>query len=403
VGFLRGRELVSSIADRCANSTCRAARRGQVHTSEAANRLTLRGSSFAVEVIVQIGYWRFWQRWTVAQIHEVLTHDRHVPISKREVAYLVGVFLVLLRCTYRLRLAEHAADFRRHGMFVAVDALRPEKGNRALYVVRELKYGLVLQVVPVLGAPQPMLVRRVLRPVNALDYRIRGVVSDEEVALCQAIAQVWPGTAHQTCHWHCLRDAAAPLLIADRALKKVLQRTLRDPVAAMARTVERLSPEEPGTEVLGMYTELIRTSLVEGSKPPFVFGSLRTCEALGQIEASLQRSQQKGGIRCWRSSSRSCTAAARSLPPIAASSASGAGWWNWNGGWIRPWLPERRVSVALRYSAGSKRFLRNCSTMPVLIHLMLPWSLISVPLWRTAGLGSSRVMPGRNATGQTMS
>lgn len=323
--FLQGRELVSSIAYRCANPTCREARRNQVHLSEVAERLTLRGSSFAVEVVVQIGYWRFWQRWTVEQIYEVLTHERHLPISKREVAYLVGVFLVLLRCTYRLRLAEHAASFRRHGVFVAVDALRPEKGNRALYVVRELKYGLVLQVVPVLAANQSMLAKRVLRPINALGYRMRGVVSDEEVALCQAVAQVWPGVAHQTCHWHCLRDAAAPLLVADRALKKALTRTLRDPVAAIARVLERLPPEDPCTAVLATYTDLIRTALVEGSKPPFVFGSLRTCEGLGRLEASLQRSQQKGGIHCWPSSSRSCSAAARSLLPIVTCSASAAG------------------------------------------------------------------------------
>ena len=238
-----------------------------MYTSQVADRLTLRGSSFALEVIVQMGYWRFWQRWTVAQIHRVLTEERQLPISKREVLYLGGVFLALLRCTYPLRLAEHAAHFRRHGVFLAVDALRPEKGNRALYVVRELKSGLVLQVVPVLAAPQPMLVTRVLRPVSALGYRIRGGVSDEEVARCRAIAQVWPGVAHQTCHWHCLRDAAAPLLAADRALKKVVKRALQDPVAAVARTLERLASEEPCTEVLATYTELIRTSLLEGSKP----------------------------------------------------------------------------------------------------------------------------------------
>jgi len=99
VVFLHGREWVVNLLYRYTNPRCREARRGRVHTSLMADRLTLRGSSFALEVIVQIGYWRFWQRWTVTQIHEVLTHERHVPISKREVAYLVGVFLVLLRCT----------------------------------------------------------------------------------------------------------------------------------------------------------------------------------------------------------------------------------------------------------------------------------------------------------------
>jgi len=86
-------------------------------------------------------------------------------------------------------------------------------------------------------------------------------------------------------------------LAADRTLKKALKRALHDAVAAVARRLERLSREEPCTGVLATYTELIRTSLIEGSKPPFTFGSLRTFEALGRVEASLQRRQQKGGIR----------------------------------------------------------------------------------------------------------
>jgi hypothetical protein len=84
------------------------------------------------------------------------------------VLYWLGVLLVLLRCTYALRVAAHATYFRRHGVFLSVDALKPEKGNRALYVVRELKFGLVLQVVSVLSATHPSLEARVLRPVKAL-------------------------------------------------------------------------------------------------------------------------------------------------------------------------------------------------------------------------------------------
>ena len=51
----------------CPNPQC--AWRGRVYASPVARRLTVRGSSFALEVITQIGYWRFWKRWTVAQIH----------------------------------------------------------------------------------------------------------------------------------------------------------------------------------------------------------------------------------------------------------------------------------------------------------------------------------------------
>ena len=85
--FLSGRYFVVSFGYRCPNSKC--AWRERVYTSQEARHLTLRGSSFALEVIAQIGYWRFWKRWTVTQIHAVLTQERRVPISERQVLYLM--------------------------------------------------------------------------------------------------------------------------------------------------------------------------------------------------------------------------------------------------------------------------------------------------------------------------
>lgn len=109
--FLHSREWVVNMAYRCPTPECTEPAR--VYDSQAAHGLTVRGSSFALEVIVQIGYWRFWKRWTVTQIHEVLTQERGLPVSVREVLNLIGVFLILLRCTYHLRLKAHAASFRR--------------------------------------------------------------------------------------------------------------------------------------------------------------------------------------------------------------------------------------------------------------------------------------------------
>src|SRR3972149_1088669 len=208
VVFLTGRSLVIHFGYHCPDPRC--AGHDQTYTSEAARRLTLRGSSFALEVIVRIGYWRFWKRWTGTQIHEVLTQETQVPISEGGGLYLIGVFLVLLRCTYHLRLEEQAAYFRRHGVFLAIDALKPEKGNTALYMVRDLKFGLVLQVTPLLSADHQTLERRVLQPVKALSCRVRGIVSDDEQALLLAVAHVFPGGPHQTCPSHFLREAGPP-------------------------------------------------------------------------------------------------------------------------------------------------------------------------------------------------
>lgn len=277
---LSGRYLVISVGYWCRHPTCPYAEQKRRFASQEAEALTVRGSSFALEVIVQSGYWRFWQRWSVTQIHEVLTQERYLPISERAVLYLIGVFLVLLRCPDHWRLEAHAPYFRRHGLFLSLDALKPEKGNTALYVARELKVGLVLPVPPWLSADHRTLERRVLQPVKALGYRRRGVVRDEEQALHLAGAHAFPGVRHQTCQVHCLREAATLSVEADQAGKKALKQAMRAPFYAVCRARKHLAPEDPCCVGLSTYAELIRSTLTEGSKPPFALGGLRGCEDL---------------------------------------------------------------------------------------------------------------------------
>jgi len=398
--FLSGRHLVISMGYRCPNPICAGRRR--VYASPVAKRLTLRGSSFALEVIAQIGYWRFWKRWTVAQIHEALQVERALPVSEREVLYLVGVFLVLTRCTYAKRLAEHDPYFQRHGVYVAIDALKPEKGNNALYVVRELKFGLVLHQVSLLSASQSNLAKRLLQPVAELDYRIRGVVSDDEKALRLALAHDWPAVPHQTCQVHCLRDAAAPIAEADQQLKKALKKAIRAPLYAVCRQLSQLAPADPYYPVLSSYADLIRSTLTEGSKPPFELGGLRVFSDLARLEASLQRNQKKGGIRCSSSCWRWRTAVAHSPRAIGNSSANTAGWWSWSDD-----LTHQRSQVnsvphvapsrnGLRHSWQSWNNIPNCSLK------MHPWFSISAKFSANAGRVCSRATSGQNAIAPTM-
>lgn len=398
--FLSGRYFVVSFGYRCPNTQC--AWRERVYASQEALHLTIRGSSFALEVIVQIGYWRFWKRWTVTQIHAVLTQERHVPISERQVLYLIGVFLVLLRCTYALRLEERATYFRRHGLFLSIDALKPEKGNRALYVVRELKFGLVVHEVSLFSSGQPSLQRRLLQPVKALGYRIRGVVSDDEKALVRAVAHALPGIPHQTCQLHCLLDAATPIVKIDQAFKKALKKAIRAPLYAVCRALEPLAPEDPRAEVLNTYAELIRATLTEGSKPPFALGGLRVFEDLTRLEASLERSLQKGGIRCWINCWPWCSAASPLQRSIGASTANVTGWCNWIGCLTRQRLKANRAPRVARSSTKSKPSWRSWNNMPNIIPATPQWLHISVPHFGNAGRVCSRAMLGRNATAPTM-
>lgn len=398
--FLKGRYQVISVGYQCHNPKCLEAKRTRMFASQEAEALTVRGSSFALEVIVQIGYWRFWKRWTVSQIHEMLTQERHLPISEREVLYLIGVFLVLLRCTYPLRLAKHAAYFRRHGLFLSIDALKPEKGNRALYVVRELKFGLVLQVTSLLSTAHLTLERRVLQPVKALGYPLRGVVSDDERAIILAVAHVFPGVDHQTCQSHCLRDAAAPIVEADQSFKKALKQGIRGPFYAVCRALEPLTPEEPRHMVLHTYAELIRSTLTEGSKPPFALGGLRVFEDLTRLEASLIRCQKKGATRSWINSWPWFNAGAPLPPSIGCSGTNGVGSSNWSGASIRRKTVNRgqpRAGLNTKSKISWQTWKPTLNSIPP----KPKWWPISAPFFDSAGRGCSSAMHGQNVTGPT--
>ena len=395
VVFLEGRYLVVSMGYSCQNPNC--AQPDRVYASQTAQRLTLRGSSFALEVIVQIGYWRFWKRWTVAQIHEVLTQERGLPISERQVLYLIGVFLVLLRSTYHLRLEAHAADFRRHGVFLSVDALKPEKGNQALYVVRELKFGLILHVVSSLAADHQTLAQRLLQPVKALGYRLRGIVSDDEPALVIAVAKTFPGLPHQTCQVHCLRDAATPIADADRAFKTALKKAIRAPLYAACRALHsQLANDDPRAAVLATYADLIRSTLTEGSKPPFELGGLRVFEDLQRLEASLKRSRKKGGTPCWINCWRWSNSASHLPHATENLNVNGTGWWNLSADSIHRKSLASHARQASRSSAESKSFWPSWSNTPERIRQPPRWWRISARPFVNVGPDCSSVMPGRN-------
>lgn len=398
--FLSGRYFVVSMGYQCPNAPC--AWRNRVYVSQVVRRLTVRGSSFALEVIVRMGYWRFWRRGTVAQIQEMRPQERHLPISEREVLYRIGVFLVLLRCTYHLRLPAHAAYFRRQGLFLAIDALKPEKGNPALYVVRDLKSGLVWQVVPVLAADHLTLAERVLKPITALGYRIRGVVSDDETALQIAVAQVFPGVSHQTCQGHCLREAAAPVADADRAFTKALKPAIRGPFDAAQRELNRFNPHDPRQVVSSTYADLLRSTLTEGSKPPFDLGGLRVFEDLARLAASLRRSRQKGAIRSWTGCWPWCNTA-RGLPlSTGNATANGLGWSDGSDDLTPRPKPGSHTQPGAASNGRSKTFWPNWNSMLKAIPQMRRWLPISAQPSTNAGRASSPVTLGPNATAPTM-
>jgi hypothetical protein len=264
--------------------------------------LELKGISFGVDVIVQMGWWRFWEHRTLDEIWELARH--HFPISRRQVMYLIVDFLCLLKAAQPARIEKQRKLYERRGLLLSVDAMQPEKGNDVLYVVRELRTHLTLQAIKVTNQRRLTIRDQVLRPVDCLGFRVRGVVSDAEEALEWAVNALWPGCPQHACHFHVLREAGRPIAEADQHWMVEMKQELRAKLRPVRLALQALPETSPHRSILLDYAEALRTCLRVCSLAPFQLGGLRVMDDLRAIAASLRRCQKKPIICSWQNSWR---------------------------------------------------------------------------------------------------
>jgi hypothetical protein len=281
-----------------------------VYRSAQAEARQVKGSGYGLDVVVRIGYLRFSEHRTRAEIWRALHEQTPVQLSERHVQNLLEVYLALLRASERDPRERLAATVDAHGgIILALDGLQPEQGNEQLWVVREVLSGAVLGAANLQQASAPVLAR-LLRPVRETGLPVLGVVSDAQESIRLAVAEVFPGVPHQLCQYHALREAAEPLWEADRHLlvqaKKEL-RGLRD-VEERTRRPEHPAPTDPASAVVLDTVLALRQVVRERGQLPFAFAGLRALDALGDLGATLDRCLRKKGMPGWPDSARSLAA-----------------------------------------------------------------------------------------------
>jgi hypothetical protein len=335
---LAGIEHVTNLGFRCANPECPFGR--TVYRSAQAEARQVKGSGYGLDVVVRIGYLRFGEHRTREEIWRAVQAETAVRVSERHVQNLVEVYLALLRASEQNLGERLAGTVRAHGgIILALDGLQPEQGNEQLWMVREVFSGTVLRAANLQQATAPVLAE-LLRPIKATGLPVLGVVSDAQESIRLAVAEVFPGVAHQLCQYHALREAAEPLWEADRhllveakkelrGLREVEERTRQ--TAAVRTTVPAVAPGAPPDPtpaggippamgaVLAATTALptksttdpasavvldtvlaLRQVVRERGVLPFDFGGLRVMDALGELGETLDRCLEKRGTRGWR-------------------------------------------------------------------------------------------------------
>jgi hypothetical protein len=311
------RRLVLQIR-RCVNPDC--PRYRQCYRPEGEGAFALPHAEVGLEVIARVGALRFAEHRSIPEIHRDL-QAAGVAVGERTVTHLLARYEELL--TLHLADREALQQRLRHqgGVILALDGLQPDVGHEVLWVLRDVLSGEVLLARSLLSAAAADLAALLEEVQAALPVPIRGVISDGQHAIRNAVKTALPGVPHQLCQFHYLRDAALPIYEADRHAKKELKKRVRGIRPIERRLEPRLSrlegphpagpdaaspprPAEHGsrgaaaateatpaaaTEAVRGYCLAVRSALTDDGRPPLAAAGLQLRERLAAIQASAAR------------------------------------------------------------------------------------------------------------------
>jgi hypothetical protein len=178
-------------------------------------------------------------------------------------------------------------------LILALDGLKPDVGHEVLWVVRDCISGEHLLARPLLSEREADLVTLLGEVQEAFSVPIRGIISDGQKSIRNAVATAFSGIPHQLCHFHYLREAAKPVYEADRHAKKELKKQVRG-----IRPIEREAEQEEEEEatITRKYCLAVRSALTDDGHPPLSAPGLKLSERLSLIAASLARAEEIGGL-----------------------------------------------------------------------------------------------------------
>jgi hypothetical protein len=283
VATLDGLYALTLVVRRCQAPACPLYHRA--YRPEEEGHWALPQGEFGLDVIALVGALRFAEHRSVPEIHQSLV-ARGVAIAERTVAHLLQRYeeLVALRLADQARLRERLGE--QHQVILALDGLQPDVGHEVLWVVRDCLSGEVLLARSLLGATEDDLAPLLREVAAALPVPIRGVISDGQASIRNAVRAALPDVPHQLCQFHYLREAAKPIFEADRHAKKLLKKEVRG-VRPLERALEGREDTEAGA-VRG-YCLAVRSALTDDGRPPLCASGLKLHERLSAIQASLER------------------------------------------------------------------------------------------------------------------
>jgi hypothetical protein len=289
---LGGLVRLTLVVRRCRNRAC--ALYHLPYRAEEEGAWALPHGEFGLDIITLIGQLRYGEHRSIPEIHQRL-ESRGVRIAQRTVTDLLERYeeLVALHLADEERIK---ARLKQQGQVIlAIDGMQPDVGHEVLWIIRDCLSGEVLLARTLLSSTRGDLASLLCEVKQAVGVPIRGVISDGQQTIRQAVAACLGDVPHQLCHFHYLDEAAGAIFEADRHAKTELKKLVRG-----VRPIERFleGGEDSETEAMRSYCLAVRSALTDDGHPPLCASGLKLHDRLTQIVASLTRvEEQKGFFR----------------------------------------------------------------------------------------------------------
>jgi hypothetical protein len=281
--------LLTVVVRSCCTETCE---RYRVFTHpEEEGRWVLPQGEIGLDVIALVGRLRYGEHRSIPEIHHSM-QARGVRICESTVLHLVHRYEELVSLHVNDARRCHAHLSQQGSVILALDGLQPDVGHEVLWLIRDVLSGEILLARALLSSTHEDIATLLEEVKEHLPVPVRGVISDGQHSIRQAVAQVFPEIPHQLCHFHSLREAAKPIFEADRHAKKELKKHVRG-VRPIERSLE--TGEEKDAAVARDYCLAVRAAITDDGRAPLDAPGLRLHARLTSIADSLERVEQKRG------------------------------------------------------------------------------------------------------------
>lgn len=222
---LEGPVILNRNTHACENECCEEFKKPVTAADESPKHHTI-----GYDVLLMIGLLKFNLGMTAKKILGRLWSKYKLSISEPHINNLADKYLKLLGNKPQEKLLQQLRD--RGKVVLDLDGVKPEKGNKILYLIRDSRSGIVL-LARTLKYNSTDQLELLLEEIKLMELDIIGVVSDKQKSIVNAVNNIFPDLPHQFCQFHFLQNISKDFDKSDLSLRK----NLRKDVKAILRTI----------------------------------------------------------------------------------------------------------------------------------------------------------------------